>query len=73
MLKVETHNAWAANTMTMVDEDNIYLRLSRDGVVVWYITDSDANFVPLMDVSDLNVTWSRRGGIPYEDIQTVSG
>jgi len=69
MLKVETQKQWAANTITFVGDDDVYLRLSNSH---WYELD-EGHFRWIEDSSKLEDAWVGRGGIPFEDIQTFGG
>jgi len=62
MLKVEGYKEWAANTVNIEGDDNIYLKLSGDGISVWYVADSSAVFVPvdIPEQEELNVAWINR-------------
>jgi len=69
MLKVGMETQWAANTISFVDDDAMYLRLSNS---IWYklIT---SKWEWIEDSYKLEEAWVGRGGIPFEDIQTIGG
>tara|TARA_R110000803_G_scaffold89884_1_gene157154 strand:- start:560 stop:781 length:222 start_codon:yes stop_codon:yes gene_type:complete len=73
MKQVENINQWVATTINFVGDEGLYLRMSAENTVVWYKANDNGAFTWVMDVQELNEAWYRRGGIPYEDIQTVSG
>ena len=58
---VDTYNQWAANVISFVDDDNLYLRLAAEGSLVWYIADEVGQFVWVLDTNALNAAWANRG------------
>ena len=66
-MKVEMFNQWTANTVSFEGDDDMYLRLSTEGRVVWYETDNQGAFQWVLLHDALEVAWLGRNS--HEDLQ----
>ena len=66
-MKVESSSQWAANTISFVGVDTLYLRMAAEGQVIWYEMGDTGTFTWVHDLSPtcvdrelLNKAWAWR-------------
>tara|TARA_R110002124_G_scaffold19173_1_gene77212 strand:- start:13 stop:213 length:201 start_codon:yes stop_codon:yes gene_type:complete len=66
-MKVESSSQWAANTVSFVGVDTLYLRMAAEGQVIWYEMGDMGTFTWVVDRELLNKAWANRNA--HEDLQ----
>ena len=66
-MKVESNSQWAANTISFVGVDTLYLRMAAEGQVIWYEMGDMGTFTWVVDRELLNKAWANRNA--HEDLQ----
>ena len=66
-MKVENSSQWAANTISFVGVDTLYLRMAAEGQVIWYEVGDAVSLTWVVDTESLNKAWANRNA--HEDLQ----
>ena len=66
-MKVENSSQWAANTISFVGVDTLYLRMAAEGAVIWYEVGDAVSLTWVVDTESLNKAWVNRNA--HEDLQ----
>ena len=59
-MKVESSSQWAANTISFVGVDTLYLRMAAEGQVIWYEMGDTGTSTWSVDTELLNKAWAWR-------------
>jgi hypothetical protein len=59
-MKVENSSQWAANTISFVGVDTLYLRMAAEGQVIWYEVGDAVSLTWVVDTELLNKAWAWR-------------
>ena len=59
-MKVEMFSQWAANTISFVGVDTLYLRMAAEGQVIWYEMGDTGTLTWSVDTELLNKAWAWR-------------
>ena len=59
-MKVESNSQWAANTISFVGVDTLYLRMAAEGQVIWYEMGDTGTLTWSVDTELLNKAWAWR-------------
>ena len=59
-MKVENSSQWAANTISFVGVDTLYLRMAAEGQVIWYEMGDTGTLTWSVDTELLNKAWAWR-------------
>ena len=59
-MKVESSSQWAANTISFVGVDTLYLRMAAEGQVIWYEMGDTGTLTWAVDTELLNKAWAWR-------------
>tara|TARA_R110000803_G_scaffold119268_1_gene187599 strand:+ start:53 stop:253 length:201 start_codon:yes stop_codon:yes gene_type:complete len=59
-MKVESNSQWAANTISFVGVDTLYLRMAAEGQVIWYEMGDTGTLTWSVDAELLNRAWAWR-------------
>ena len=62
MMEVEMFNQYAANTITFIGDDALYLRLTAEKLVVWYKTEEEGDLSWILQLHhvELEQAWIGR-------------